>query len=92
MLGTFPQGHPLQGQQRLLVLKVNENYTSQMPSCWAMGDAPHPNLPAQVPPTNQRLQHVRGLWSVLQCPHVHCRKIWHRDENACRYLFFQSFI
>lgn len=92
MLGTFPAWHPLHGQNRLLVLKINENYTSQMPSCWANMDDPnvhhpqlHPPLPAQVPPVNQRLRHFRGMWAVLQCPH--CDRFWHRDLNACRYMF-----
>jgi hypothetical protein len=30
MIGVFPEDHPLAGQQRLLVLKVNENFTSKV--------------------------------------------------------------
>ncbi len=35
MLGRFLADHTLAGQQRLVVLKVNENYSSQIPSCWS---------------------------------------------------------
>ena len=35
MLGRFPADHALAGQLRLVVLKVNENYSSQIPSCWS---------------------------------------------------------
>ena len=92
-LGVFPDDHQYAGKPRMVVLKVNENYTSQTPSCWAMdvnGDA-HPALPNEPPPNEDRLQHVRGKWSVLQCPH--CDMFWERDENACRYhhqLNFQN--
>ena len=80
MLGIFPAGHDLEGQQKLVVLKVNENYSSQIPSCWSTGHGayprpgfdppPHP-LPGAIPPVNQRLQTVDELWAVKQCPH--CR-------------------
>jgi hypothetical protein len=92
MLGRFPQGHVLVGQQRLVVLKVNENYSSQIPSCWSTVHGenlppgfiplPHPPIPDAVPPEAQRLQHVNDIWSVKQCPH-YCT-IWNRDINACR--------
>ena len=62
MLGVFPAGHALVGQQRLVVLKVNENYSSQIPSCWSTGHGayhrpgfnppPHPPLPGAIPPVN----------------------------------------
>ncbi len=88
MLGRFPADHALAGQQRLVVLKVNENYSSQIPSCWSTGHGanphPHPPIPEAVPPEAQRLQHVNNIWSVKQCPH--CHTIWNRDVNACRYL------
>ena len=85
MLGRFPQGHALAGQQRLIVLKVNENFSSQIPSCWSTGYDMnhHPRLPNAVPPMNQRLHAVNDLWAVKQCPH--CDSIWNRDVNACRY-------
>jgi hypothetical protein len=84
-LGRFPPGHHLAGQQRLLVLKVNENYSSQMPSCWASGEDAihHPALPAGLPPVAQRTHQLNDIWSVKQCPH--CNKIWQRDVNACMY-------
>ena len=92
MLGRFPLGHALVGQQRLVVLKVNENYSSQIPSCWSTGHGgnarpgfippPHPPLPDAVPPQEQRLHQVDNIWSVKQCPH--CNSIWNRDVNACR--------
>ena len=95
MLGRFPADHALAGQQRLVVLKVNENYSSQIPSCWSTGHGanpppipqlplPHPPIPDAVPPEAQRLQHVNDIWAVKQCPH--CNTIWNRDVNACRYL------
>ena len=82
-LGRFPQNHPLQGQQRMVVLKVNENFTSQIPSCWASGhpDNIHPNLPNQVPDRDQRMRKFRGKWKVLECPFCHTK--YHRDWNAC---------
>ena len=93
MLGRFPANHALAGQQRLVVLKVNENYSSQIPSCWSTGHGgnprpgfnppPHPDIPDTVPLEAQRLQEVNGIWSVKQCPH--CHTIWNRDVNACRY-------
>jgi hypothetical protein len=85
-LGVFPDDHPHAGKQRMIVLKVNENYTSQIPSCWAMdvNGVSHPAIPNGPPPTEDRLQHVQGKWSVLQCPH--CDIPWDRDENACRYI------
>ena len=93
MLGVFPAGHALAGQQRLVVLKVNENYSSQIPSCWSTGHGanprpippPHPSLEDinAIPPMNQRLQAVDGLFAIKQCPH--CDTIWNRDVNACRY-------
>jgi hypothetical protein len=82
MLGRFPRGHRLAGQQRLLVLKVNENFSSQMPSCWSSGDDGHPALPNNIPPVPQRLQQLPDIWAVKQCSH--CNKIWQRDVNACR--------
>ena len=94
MLGVFPAGHALEGQQRLFVLKVNENYSSQIPSCWSTGHGAyprqipffnpptHPPLPNELPPVNQKLQTVDELWAVTQCPH--CHTIWNRDVNACR--------
>lgn len=88
MLGRFPRGHRLAGQQRLLVLKVNENFSSQMPSCWTGGDDGHPALPNALPPTDQRLHQVEDIWAVKQCPH--CLKIWQRDVNACRYVIIYS--
>ena len=95
MLGRFPQGHALAGQQRLIVLKVNENFSSQIPSCWSTGHGanlrpipqltpPHPNLPNAVPPMNDRLQAVDDLFAVKKCPH--CDTKWQRDVNACRYV------
>jgi len=97
-LGTFPPGHQHAGEQRMIVLEINEGFTSQIPSCWALvlvaallnhqpnANLPnlHPAIPLQVPPLGQRLQNVEGRWHVLQCPH--CDKIWHRDVNACRYM------
>ena len=66
MLGRFPADHALAGQQRLVVLKVNENYSSQIPSCWSTGHGanpqpgfnplPHPPIPDTVLPEAQRLQ------------------------------------
>ncbi len=90
MLGRFPADHALAGQQRLVVLKVNENYSSQIPSCWSTGHGanpqpgfnPHPPIPDAVPPQAQRLQQLNDILSVKQCPH--CRTIWNRDVNACR--------
>ena len=74
MLGEFPAGHALAGQQRLVVLKVNENYSSQIPSCWSTGHGanprpipqltpPHPTLNNlnSVPPMSDRLQDVDDL-------------------------------
>ena len=97
MLGVFPAGHVLEGRQRLVALKVNENYSSQIPSCWSTGHGgnsrpgfippPHPPIPDDIPPEAQRLQHVNDIWSVKQCPH--CRTIWNRDVNACRYLLLK---
>jgi hypothetical protein len=93
MLGRFPQGHVLFGQQRLVVLKVNENYSSQIPSCWSTiqdenlpskfihRPHPHPLIPDAVPPEAQRLQQLNDIWSVKQCPH--CRTIWNRDVLKC---------
>ena len=86
-MGTFPADHEipaLRNQQRMVVLRVNENLTSQIPSCWATsaGLGTHPALPDQVPPVEHRMQRVEGKWAVLQCPH--CHKIWQRDVNACR--------
>ena len=94
MLGVFPQGHALAGQQRLVVLKVNENYSSQIPSCWfaehvenpLLNPPIHPNpihppIPDHLPQQAQRLQAVDG-WAIKQCPH--CQTIWNRDVNACR--------
>jgi hypothetical protein len=81
MLGRCPADHALAGQQRLVVLKVNENYSSQISSCWSTGHGanpqprfnplPHPSIPGAVPPEAQRLRHVNNIWSVKQCPH--CR-------------------
>ena len=72
---------------------MNENYSSQIPSCWSTGHGgnprpgfnppPHPDIPDTVPLEAQRLQEVNGIWSVKQCPH--CHTIWNRDVNACRY-------
>jgi len=84
MLGVFPQGHALAGHQRLVVLKVDENYSSQIPSCWPDDVANHHPLPNVVPPVDQRLAEVDGVFRALQCPH--CLKIWNRDVNACRYF------
>ena len=70
----------LAGQQRLTVLKVNENYSSQIPSCCSVDLRDQTN----IPPAALRLQSYRNLWAVKQCPH--CHKIWQRDVNACRYL------
>jgi hypothetical protein len=67
MLGSFPKGHVLFDQQRLVVLKVNENYSSQIPSCWSTVQDenlppefihrphPHPPIPDAVPLEAQRL-------------------------------------
>ena len=92
MLGRFPPGHRLAGQQRLIVLKINENLTSQIPSCWLEGQlvGQHPLLPQQPQQPNQpviasRLVEVNQatpIWSVKQCPH--CHTVWNRDVNACR--------
>jgi len=94
MLGVFPAGHVLEGRQRLVALKVNENYSSQIPSCWSTGHGAyprpiplinpptHPPLPNELPQVNDRLQTVEELWAVKQCPH--CHTIWNRDVNACR--------
>jgi hypothetical protein len=83
MLGFFPNGHKHAGQQRLTVLKVNEDYSSQMPSCWASGFTGHPALPIGLPPLEHRLSTLNNIWAVKQCPH--CEKVWNRDVNACRY-------
>ena len=88
-LGTFHPNHPnhaLRGQQRMIVLKINENFTSQIPSCWPLGDNPatHPAIPNQVPEHAHRMRKFRGKWSVLECPHCHTK--WDRDVNACRYI------
>lgn len=88
-LGKFRQNHPnplLRGQQRMVVLKVNENFTSQIPSCWSMGDNPaaHPAIPDHIPLQADRMHKFRGLWSVQECPH--CGVKMDRDVNACRYL------
>ena len=83
----FILGHLLAGQRRLSVLKVRENFSSQIPSCWTYSngnDQIHPPLPLVLPPINQRLSSFDNLWSVKQCPH--CQMIWNRDVNACRYL------
>ena len=84
--GAFPDGHELEGRRRLTILLINENYTSQIPSCQPSdGDQNHPPLPEDdVPVQLQRLRHVDEIWSVKQFPH--CRKIWNRDINVCRYL------
>lgn len=95
MLGNFPRGfklltigHVLAGQRRLIVLKVNENFSSQIPSCWYYaahnGLQNHPPLPNAVPPDAAKLRHVDDIWSVKQCPHDDCGIIWNRDINACR--------
>ncbi len=84
-LGRFPENHMdpnLRNQLRFVVLKVNENYSSQMPSCWTNGK--DPRFRQNLPPTHDRLQQVEGIWSVKQYPH--CDKVWQRDVNACRYL------
>ena len=85
-LGRFAENHTHAGQQRLIVLKVNENYSSRTPSCWALGEAArrHPPVPNQVPQRADHMQHVDGKWSVLKCPH--CQKTWQRDVNAIRYF------
>lgn len=93
MLGKFPQGHALAGQQRLVVLKVNENYSSQIPSCWSTGhvgnplnenEIPHhPPIPAGIPDIADRLQEFEHGFAIKQCPH--CQTVWNRDVNACRY-------
>jgi hypothetical protein len=87
VLGVFPQGHALAGQRRFTVLKVDERYSSQIPSCWASNfpahDEPnHPPLPQGLPLLNQRLQQVDDIFAVKQCPH--CDMYWQRDVNACR--------
>lgn len=82
MLGKFPAGHALEGQQRLIVLKVNENYSSQIPSCWSSGAADHPDIINVLPAADEKLSSVDAIWSVKQCPH--CHKVWNRDVNACR--------
>mgnify|MGYP003350864526 CR=1 FL=1 len=74
-------------------MKVNENYSSQIPSCWSAGHGTnprpgfnppsHPDLPNGLPPVEQRLQHLGDIFSVKQCPH--CQTIWNRDVNACWY-------
>ena len=71
--------------------------TIQVKSCWSTGHGanpqpgfnplPHPPIPDAVPPEAQRLQQLNDIWSVKQCPH--CRTIWNRDVNACRYLFIE---
>lgn len=88
-MGRFPEGHRLQGQQRLIVLKINENYSSQIPSCWPIpeNNVNHPPLPNGVPPVEQRLQDPFDRFGVRQCPH--CHKIWDRDVNACRYIYMR---
>ena len=89
MLGRFPDGHPLEGQQRLIVLKINEHLTSQIPSCWISGETvdQHPLLPQRHPiPARSRLIEVdpnNPIWDVKRCPHQ-CGKVWNRDVNACR--------
>jgi len=86
MLGTFPLGHALAGQRRLLVLKLNEKFTSQVPSCWVYaslhGLPNHPPLPEAVPVVADRLQEYANR--SLQCPH--CDIVWDRDVNACRFI------
>jgi len=94
MLGRFPVNHPLAGQQRLIVLKINEHLTSQIPSCWISGERveQHPPLPPNqflqnnpLPPRS-RLREVdpnQPIWDVKQCPHQ-CGTVWNRDVNACR--------
>ena len=70
----------------MIVVKVEENFTSQIPSCWIMDglDGNHPPLPNNEPPVVDRLQPL-PFWSMKQCPH--CGIVWNRDVNACRYLF-----
>ena len=77
----------------MTVLKVRENFSSQIPSCWysAPANLNHPPIPQIVPPVNQRLTNFMDKWALKQCPH--CHKVWQRDVNACRYLilFFLIF-
>ena len=43
--GVFPDDHELAGRRRLTVLLINENCTSQIPSCQpTAGDQNHPPL------------------------------------------------
>ena len=71
----------------MIVLKVNENYSSQIPSCWSTEHDidHHPPLPNAIPPVNQRLQAVNGLNAVRRCPH--CDWIWNRDVNGATNIY-----
>jgi hypothetical protein len=68
------------------LLKVNENYSSQMPSCLTGRDNGHPSLPNEIPPVPDRLQQQLVIWAVKHCPH--CLNTWQRDVTACRYVFY----
>jgi hypothetical protein len=78
----------------MIVLKINEYLTSQIPSCWVTdyllpgNMQAHPPLPEDaggnltVPVQEQRLQSNHGSFAVRRCPH--CDTTWNRDVNACR--------
>lgn len=86
--GTFPAGHELAGQRRVLVLEgtslsklltaVNEHLTSQTPSCCytICGVTPNRGCSPQ-----DRLVQVGQIFQVKHCPH--CLRYWNRDVNAC---------
>jgi hypothetical protein len=71
MLGKFPRGHGLAGQQRMIVLKVNENYSSLSPSCRTerlvhdlfgiVPDIIHDDPPPHVLPQNERMENILHL-------------------------------
>ena len=89
-------GHALAGQQKMIVLKINEYLSSQIPSCWVtdyvLGGNEnlqnHPPIPVDahgnqtVPLREDRLQNNHDSFAVRQCPH--CEIVWNRDVNACR--------
>ena len=99
MLGRFPPDHDLAGQKRMIVLKVNEHYSSLSPSCRTIrlvnnifgfqNDRNHPDLPITVLPADERMQgiphpnHLLGNIWALK-QCPHCNVTYQRDVNACR--------
>jgi hypothetical protein len=104
MLGTFPHGHSLAGQQRLLVLKIDEHLTRYLLLTISLtryllltiSQVPscchdHPQYPPGPNGCDRRcrLERVDFLYPVLRCRQ--CNRFWDRDVNAARFIsYFNS--